>query len=168
MLGRSDERRLFPMIRFLLNDTEIRLSEAGPGDTLLDFLRLGRGLTGTKEGCAEGDCGACTVLLNGDPVNSCLVLAAMADGCEVTTIEGLADGTELDPVQQAFIDDGAIQCGFCSPGMIMKAKALIRKNPSPTRQEIREAMVGNLCRCTGYFKIVNAVEDAAAKTKAQE
>jgi aerobic-type carbon monoxide dehydrogenase small subunit (CoxS/CutS family) len=92
----------------------------------------------------------------------------MADGCEVTTIEGLADGTELDPVQQAFIDDGAIQCGFCSPGMIMKAKALIRKNPSPTRQEIREAMVGNLCRCTGYFKIVNAVEDAAAKTKAQE
>ena len=140
-----------------------------PHETLSQVLRGPQlNLTGTKQGCELGDCGACTVLLNGDPVNSCLVLAAMADGCEVTTIEGLADGTELDPVQQAFIDDGAIQCGFCSPGMIMKAKALIRKNPSPTRQEIREAMVGNLCRCTGYFKIVNAVEDAAAKTKAQE
>jgi len=140
-----------------------------PHETLSQVLRGSQlNLTGTKQGCELGDCGACTVLLNGDPVNSCLVLAAMADGCEVTTIEGLADGTELDPVQQAFIDDGAIQCGFCSPGMIMKAKALIRKNPSPTRQEIREAMVGNLCRCTGYFKIVNAVEDAAAKTKAQE
>jgi len=140
-----------------------------PHETLSQVLRGPQlNLTGTKQGCELGDCGACTVLLNGDPVNSCLVLAAMADGCEVTTIEGLADGTELDPVQQAFIDDGAVQCGFCSPGMIMKAKALIRKNPSPTRQEIREAMVGNLCRCTGYFKIVNAVEDAAAKTKAQE
>ncbi|NLE09140.1 MAG: (2Fe-2S)-binding protein [Dehalococcoidales bacterium] len=140
-----------------------------PHETLSQVLRGPQlNLTGTKQGCELGDCGACTVLLNGDPVNSCLVLAAMADGCEVTTIEGLANGTELDPVQQAFIDDGAVQCGFCSPGMIMKAKALIRKNPSPTRQEIREAMVGNLCRCTGYFKIVNAVEDAAAKTKAQE
>jgi aerobic-type carbon monoxide dehydrogenase small subunit (CoxS/CutS family) len=155
-------------ITLIVNGYEHELLVA-PHETLSQVLRGPQlNLTGTKQGCELGDCGACTVLLNGDPVNSCLVLAAMADGCEVTTIEGLANGTELDPVQQAFIDDGAIQCGFCSPGMIMKAKALIRKNPSPTRQEIREAMVGNLCRCTGYFKIVNAVEDAAAKTKAQE
>jgi len=155
-------------ITLIVNGYEHELLVA-PHETLSQVLRGSQlNLTGTKQGCELGDCGACTVLLNGDPVNSCLVLAAMADGCEVTTIEGLANGTELDPVQQAFIDDGAVQCGFCSPGMIMKAKALIRKNPSPTRQEIREAMVGNLCRCTGYFKIVNAVEDAAAKTKAQE
>jgi len=138
-------------------------------ETLSQVLRGPQlNLMGTKQGCELGDCGACTVLLNGDPVNSCLVLAAMTDGCKVTTIEGLADNGKMDQVQQSFIDQGAIQCGFCSPGMIMKAKALIKKNPSPTRQEIREAMVGNLCRCTGYFKIVNAVEDAAEKIKAQE
>ena len=122
-------------------------------------------LTGTKQGCETGDCGACTVLLDGKPVNSCLVLAQQADGRQVITIEGLSQDGKLHPVQQAFVEEGAIQCGFCTAGMILKAKALLDSNPSPSRREIRQAMVGNLCRCTGYFKIVNAVEKAATMMK---
>jgi carbon-monoxide dehydrogenase small subunit len=125
--------------------------------TLTQVLRENLRLTGTKQGCAVGDCGSCTVLLNGHPVNSCLVLAVEADGQEITTIEGMAGGERLHPLQQAFVDHGAIQCGFCSPGMLLSAKALLEKNPAPTEKEIREAISGNLCRCTGYQKIVEAI-----------
>lgn len=130
--------------------------------TLTQVLRENLRLTGTKQGCAVGDCGSCTVLLNGQPVNSCLVLAVEADGQEITTIEGLADGEKLHPLQQAFVDLGAIQCGFCSPGMILTSKALLDKNPAPTEKEIREAISGNLCRCTGYQKIVEAIASVKA------
>src|SRR3972149_556220 len=132
-----------------------------PNLTLLDLLRGKLGLTGTKKGCELGDCGACTVMLNGKTVNSCLVLAMEADGKEVLTIEGVSSGPVLHPIQQAFIDHGAIQCGYCTPGMIMSAKALLDRNPSPTEEEIRLGLVGNLCRCTGDVKIVEAVRAAA-------
>jgi aerobic carbon-monoxide dehydrogenase small subunit len=132
-----------------------------PNLTLVQFLREVLGLTGTKHGCGLGDCGACTVILDGEPVNSCLVLAVQAHGREVLTIEGLADNGVLHPIQQAFVDKGAIQCGFCSPGMILSAKALLDHNPKPTEIEIRTAISGNLCRCTGYQKIVEAVQEAA-------
>ncbi len=128
--------------------------------TLLDVIRDEIGLTGTKNGCGAGECGACTVLLDGLPINSCLMLAHEADGREVTTIEGLAAGGVLDPVQRAFVEHGAIQCGFCTPGMVLTAKALLDRNPDPTREEILEGLKGNLCRCTGYVKIVEAVEAA--------
>lgn len=124
---------------------------------LIDFLRENLRLTGVKEGCGEGECGACTVLLNGDPVNSCLVLAVQAEGAEIITIEGLAENGELNLLQKAFIDYGAVQCGFCTPGMILSAKALLDKNPHPSETEIRRAISGNLCRCTGYQAIVDAV-----------
>ncbi len=129
--------------------------------TLVQFLREDLGLTGVKHGCGLGDCGACTVILNGKPVNSCLVLAVQAAGGEVLTIEGLAENGMLHPIQQAFVDHGAIQCGFCTPGMILSAKALLDANPRPTEPEIRTAISGNLCRCTGYQKIVQAVQEAA-------
>ena len=129
--------------------------------TLLDFLRDDLLLTGAKKGCDEGDCGACTVLLDGRAVNSCLVLAMEANGKEVLTIEGLGHEGRLDPLQQAFIEKGAVQCGFCSSGMILSAKALLAKNPDPTDTEVRTAISGNLCRCTGYVKIVDAVLTAA-------
>ncbi len=132
-----------------------------PRRTLAELLRDDLGITGVKLGCGEGECGACTVLLNGLPVNSCLVFALEAQGCEVTTIEGLASGPELHPLQRAFIQQGAIQCGYCTPGMILTAKALLDRNPDPTEQEIRQALAGNLCRCTGYQKIVQAVRQAA-------
>jgi aerobic carbon-monoxide dehydrogenase small subunit len=132
-----------------------------PNRTLLQFLREDLGLTGTKHGCGLGDCGACTVILDGQPVNSCLVLAIQANGKEVLTIEGLAENGKLHPIQQAFVDKGAIQCGFCTPGMILSAKALLDANPKPTEQEIRMAISGNLCRCTGYQKIVEAIGEAA-------
>ena len=128
---------------------------------LLDALRDKCLLTGAKEGCSTGDCGACTVLLHGQPVTSCLVLAASAAGREITTIEGVAEGDALHPVQQAFMDGGGLQCGICTPGMIMTSIALLEENPSPTRDEIRSGLQGNLCRCTGYDKIVDAVEAAA-------
>jgi carbon-monoxide dehydrogenase small subunit len=120
-------------------------------------LRDGLGLTGSKEGCGDGNCGACTVLLNGRPVNSCLVLAVEVDGSDVFTIEGLARSGALHPLQQAFIDHGGLQCGFCTPGLVMVAYALLQENPHPTEQEVRMAIAGNLCRCTGYDKVVRAV-----------
>ena len=132
-----------------------------PNRTLLQFLREDLGLTGTKHGCGLGDCGACTVILDGQAVNSCLVLAIHANGREVLTVEGLAENGKLHPIQQAFVDKGSIQCGFCSPGMILSAKALLDANPKPTEQEIRMAISGNLCRCTGYQKIVEAIGEAA-------
>ena len=132
-----------------------------PNRTLLQFLREVLGLTGTKHGCGLGDCGACTVILDGQAVNSCLVLAIHANGREVLTIEGLAENGKLHPIQQAFVDKGSIQCGFCTPGMILSAKALLDANPKPTEQEIRMAISGNLCRCTGYQKIVEAIGEAA-------
>jgi len=129
--------------------------------TLLHVLREDLGLTGTKEGCGEGECGACAVILDGKLVNSCLVLALEADGGAVTTIEGLARGAELHPIQKAFIERGAIQCGFCTPGMILAAKALLDENPNPSEAEIREGIAGHICRCTGYSKIVEAIQAAA-------
>lgn len=128
--------------------------------TLVDILRERLGLTGTNKGCATGECGACTVIMNGDAVNSCLVLAVDADGAEITTVEGLAHSGNLDPLQQAFIDEGAVQCGFCTPGMIMVAKDFLRKNPNPSEDDYLTAISGNLCRCTGYIKIVNALKKA--------
>lgn len=136
--------------------------------TLLDFLRDQLGLTGTKKGCEQGECGACTVLLDGLPVNSCSTLAVECEGKEVTTIEGLAQNGELHPIQKQFIEKWALQCGYCTPGMIMSAKALLDHNPHPTEIEIREAISGNLCRCTGYAKIVEAIQAAAAEMNWEE
>ena len=129
----------------------------GEEETLLEVLRNRAGLTGTKRGCDSGECGACTVILDGRAVNSCCVLAVQADGCQVTTIEGLGERTHPHPLQEAFRDAGAVQCGFCTPGMVLTAKALLDRNPDPSREEIQEAMSGNLCRCTGYAKIEEAV-----------
>ncbi len=134
-----------------------------PRRTLLEVLREQLGLTGTKEGCDAGDCGTCTVLLDGKPVPSCLVLAIDAQGKDILTIEGLANGPELHPIQKAFVDYGAIQCGFCSPGMILTVKALLDRNPNPSEAEVRKAISGNLCRCTGYVKIIEATMMAAAQ-----
>ena len=136
-----------------------------PRMTLLEVLRDMVGLTGTKNGCSLGNCGSCTVLLNGKAVASCLVLAVEAQGKEVMTIEGLAQNGELHPMQQAFIDHGALQCGFCTPGMILSAKALLDENPDPTEDEVKEAISGNLCRCTGYTDAVSAVLDVAERMK---
>ena len=130
-------------------------------DTLLDLLRDRLGLTGTKEGCGNGNCGTCTVLLDGAPVNACLVLALEAPGRDITTIEGLS-GTALHPLQQALVEHGGTQCGFCTPGIVISAKALLDRNPKPTDAEIRHAIAGNLCRCTGYGKIVEAIAAVAA------
>jgi carbon-monoxide dehydrogenase small subunit len=131
--------------------------------SLLRFLRESLGLLGTREGCGRGDCGTCTVLLDGEPVLSCIMFAAAAQGRSVTTIEGISDGEKLDIVQQCFVEKGAIQCGFCTPAMVLVARALLARRPDPTRQEIREAIAGVLCRCTGYRKIVDAVAEAAAR-----
>ena len=133
--------------------------------TLLEVLREDLDLTGTKHGCELGECGACTVLLDGEPVLSCLVLAVECEGRSVQTIEGLARGPELHPLQAAFADFGGSQCGYCTPGVIMTAKALLERNPNPTKQEIKEATAGNLCRCTGYNQIVEAVEGAAEQLR---
>ncbi len=134
-----------------------------PRRTLLEVLREQLGLTGTKEGCDAGDCGTCTVLLDGKPVPSCLVLAVDAQGKDILTIEGVADGPKLHPIQKAFVDYGAIQCGFCSPGMILTAKALLERNPNPSEAEVRNAISGNLCRCTGYVKIIEAIMTVSAQ-----
>lgn len=136
---------------------QVRCLDVEPNTTLLEFLRERLGLTGAREACDTGGCGACTVLLDGRPVYSCLVLAVDCAGREVLTIEGLAPDGELHPLQQAFVQHGAIQCGFCTPGMVLTAKALLDENPRPTEREVREAIAGNICRCTGYVKIVEAV-----------
>jgi carbon-monoxide dehydrogenase small subunit len=137
----------------------------GPGETLLDVLRNRLGLTGSKEGCGTGDCGACSITLDGRLVCSCLVLGAEVEGREITTIEGLADGEKLHPLQTKFIEHAALQCGICTPGFLVAAKALLDRNPSPTDEEIRYALAGNLCRCTGYDKIVRAVKAASTEVR---
>jgi carbon-monoxide dehydrogenase small subunit len=144
-----------------LNDEEVAL-EIMPDALLVDLLRDQLGLIGTKEACGEGECGACTVLLDGQPVASCLMPALKAQGREVYTVEGLASGGNLHPLQKSFVEHGAVQCGYCTPGMLMSAKALLDKNPHPTDDEIKEAISGNLCRCTGYVKIVEAIKAASS------
>jgi len=134
--------------------------------TLLQALRDAAGLTGTKEGCLTGDCGACSVLMNGRVVDSCLVMAAEAEDAELTTVEGLADGTHLHPLQQRFLERAALQCGICTPGLLVAAKSLLDRNPNPTDHEIRYWLAGNLCRCTGYKQIIEAVQDAATDMRA--
>lgn len=145
------------LIQLTINDREYDVVVA-PNQTLADLLRYQLKLTGTKKGCDMGDCGSCTVLLDGKPVNSCLVLAMQAVGKKITTIEGLETDNGIHPIQKAFVEKGAIQCGFCSPGMILTAKSLLDKNPHPTELEIRKAISGNLCRCTGYQKIIDAIQ----------
>ena len=139
-----------------------RAVDVRPDATLVEALRDGLGLTGTKIGCGHGECGACTVLLDGEPVNSCLVFAAQCEGREVVTIEGLAESGELDRIREAFVEAGAVQCGYCTPGMAVSAYALLSSNPCPTRGDIVEAISGNLCRCTGYVKIIDAISKATA------
>lgn len=139
--------------------------DINPNQTLLDLLREELGLMGTKRGCEIGECGACTVLMNGQAVNACLVLAPQIDGQEILTVEGLADGEKLDVLQESFLDHEAVHCGFCTPGMLMSAKELLDGNQNPTEEEIRRAISGNLCRCTGYVQIVEAIKDASIKTR---
>ncbi len=129
--------------------------------TLMRMLRTSLALTGTKNGCSAGECGACTVLMNGEPVNSCMVLAVECDGAQIVTVEGLSHDSQLDPIQQAIIDAGGVQCGFCTPGILISSRALLDRNPDPSEEEIREALVGNLCRCTGYVRILESVRAAA-------
>jgi aerobic-type carbon monoxide dehydrogenase small subunit (CoxS/CutS family) len=143
-------------IQFSINGIQTTAT-VDPDKLLVDFLREDLGLKGTKKGCGIGECGACTVILDGRTVNSCMVLAVTVDGSSVTTIEGVSKDGQLHPLQQSFIEHGAVQCGFCTPGMILSAKALLDKNPHPTVQEIKTAISGNLCRCTGYTKIIKAV-----------
>jgi carbon-monoxide dehydrogenase small subunit len=151
-------------VKILVNG-EWKTAWVEPQTTLLELLRETWGLTGAKRGCDEGDCGACTVLLDGQPVNACLVLAVRVNGRKVTTIEGLGDEEHPHPLQTAFVQHGALQCGYCGPGMLLSAKALLDENPSPTEAEIRQALSGNLCRCTGYSKIIEAVQSASQGLK---
>jgi carbon-monoxide dehydrogenase small subunit len=144
---------------------ERRSLEVEAHRSLLDVIREDLELTGTKRGCDSGDCGACTVLLNGRPVNACLILAVQADGQDVSTIEGVALGDELHPIQEAFIEHGAVQCGFCTPAMIMTAKVLLEETPQPTKEEIRKAISGTLCRCTGYVQIIDAIQSCGRLSK---
>ncbi len=144
-------------IQFTVNGKNVSLAVPS-NKRLLDVLREDLGLTGTKEGCDVGECGACTVVMNGKGVHSCLVLAAQADGAEIITVEGLAQNGELHPLQKNFLEYGAVQCGFCIPGMLMSSYALLQENPRPDAEEIKEAIAGNLCRCTGYKQIIQAVE----------
>lgn len=153
------------IVRFRVNGEQTTV-HVEPTKTLLDVLREDLFLTGTKRGCDSGECGACTVLLNGQAVNSCLILAAELDGKDVLTIEGLSkDRKELHPLQKAFIEKGGVQCGFCTPGLIMTAKALLDENPNPTEEEVRDGVSGNLCRCTGYSKIVEAILTAGEEIR---
>jgi carbon-monoxide dehydrogenase small subunit len=152
-----EEMEMKTLINFKVNGKGYDLA-VEPNKTLVDLLRYDLGLTGTKKGCGTGECGSCTVIFNGKPVNSCLVLAIQANGAEILTIEGLKPPQGLHPLQQAFVEKGAIQCGFCTPGMILSASSLLKQNPNPTEAEIRTALSGNLCRCTGYQKIVEAVQ----------
>jgi len=145
---------------------ELKQWTIAPGDLLLDVLRR-EDYFGVKRGCETGECGACTVLVNGKPINSCLMFAAQAEGCEILTIEGVAQADKLDPLQEAFLEYGAVQCGYCTPGMILSAKALLADHPDPTEAEVREALAGNFCRCTGYLKPVEAVLAAAQVYRAR-
>jgi carbon-monoxide dehydrogenase small subunit len=148
------------LIEFYVNGDTYELA-VEPQTTLLEVLRDHLGLTGTKEACGTGECGSCTVLIEGKPILSCLALAVDYPNKEIVTIEGLSQGEKLTPVQQAFVDCGAVQCGFCTPGMILSTSALLKKNPSPSEEEIRKALEGHLCRCTGYNKIIEAINTAA-------
>jgi|TARA_B110000967_G_scaffold62264_1_gene64011 carbon-monoxide dehydrogenase small subunit len=148
-----------------INGDEVEFA-CQPGQTLLEVLRTELGMTGTKNGCGSGDCGACTVIVNDRPINACLVLGVELEGAQVETIEGMAEGTELHPLQQKFLDHAALQCGICTPGILNMAKAFLAKNPDPTESEVRFGLAGNLCRCTGYDKIVRAVLDAAQEMRA--
>ena len=150
----------FHKINVTVND-ELEQVVVPSNMTLMQMLRESLALTGTKNGCSAGECGACTVLLNGEPVNSCMVLAVECDGAKIVTVEGLAHDRQLDPVQEAIIDAGGVQCGFCTPGILISSRALLNRNPNPSDEEIREGLVGNLCRCTGYMRIVEAVKKAA-------
>ena len=153
------------IVEFTLNGEKVKY-DVRPDKRVLDFFRDELGLTGPKEACGEGECGACTIIVDGLNVHSCLMLAAELDGKDVWTIEGLkGPGEKLHPIQEAFVEAGAIQCRFCTPGMVMSTKVLLDNNPSPTREEIKKALEGNLCRCTGYYKIIEAVELAAEKLK---
>jgi carbon-monoxide dehydrogenase small subunit len=154
-------------IRFTLNGTPYEL-RVQPWITLLEIIREDLNLTGTKEGCGQGECGACTVIMGGKTVNSCLVPAAEADGEEIITIEGLPNGETLHPIQEAFVEHAGMQCGFCTPGMIMSAKALLERNPNPSEEDIREGIAGNLCRCTGYIKIIESISAAAEVMKKEK
>jgi len=149
-------------IRFTIN-REVKEIEVEPNKTLLKMLREDLDLIGVKEGCGAGECGACTVLVDNKPVNSCLMLAVEADGKKIITIEGLSDGINLDPLQKSFIKHNALQCGYCTPGMIISARALLDRNNNPSEEDIKEALAGNLCRCTGYQRVIDAVLDAAGK-----
>ena len=153
-------------ITFSLNGKDVTC-DVPEGATLLELLRRDFLLTGTKEGCSMGECGACTVLVNGEPVTSCLMMGAQADGTRVVTIEGLSNGPDLHPVQQGFIEEGGVQCGFCTPGMVMAAAALLERTPDPTVSEINCGISGNLCRCTGYAKIIRAIQTAARLRREQ-
>lgn len=152
----------FHKINVTVND-ELEQVVVPSNMTLLQMLRESLALTGTKNGCSAGECGACTVLLNGEPVNSCMVLAVECDGAEIVTVEGLAGDRQLDPIQEAIIEAGGVQCGFCTPGVLISSRAFLDRNPDPSEEQIREALVGNLCRCTGYARIVDAVKKAASK-----
>jgi carbon-monoxide dehydrogenase small subunit len=147
-------------LEFTVNDKK-RVLEVAADKRLIDILREDLGLMGTKEGCGEGECGACTILLDGKAIHSCLLVAAQISGRQVTTIEGLEKNGKLDPLQSAFVEEVAIQCGYCTPGMILSAKALLLENPAPTETEIRKALAGNICRCSGYTQIIRAVKRAA-------
>jgi carbon-monoxide dehydrogenase small subunit len=154
------------LLTMMVNGDEIDVAVT-PNTTLLEVLRDDLGFTGVKEGCSEGVCGACTVLMNGAPIRSCLTLALEAEGASITTIEGLASHGQLHPVQQAFVDQGAVQCGFCTPGMILSSKALLDRSPHPTDDDIKTALAGNFCRCTGYKKILDAVRSVATQSTAE-
>lgn len=151
-------------VRCTVNHKRVEV-ETAPNKRLLDMLREDLNLTSVKEGCSEGECGACTVLYNGEPVTSCCILAGQAQGADIVTLEGISPDGKPDAVQQAFMDSGAVQCGFCTPGMILSAEALLAKNPDPTEDEVKLAMSGNLCRCTGYAKIIEAVLLAARRRR---
>ena len=154
-------------ITFFLNGKETEV-DAPSDQRVVDLLREDLNLTGTKEGCGSGECGACTILVDGESRLSCLMLATQLEGRRITTIEGLAAGGKLHPLQEAFVESGAVQCGFCVPGMVLAAVDLLQRNPDPARMEIREGLSGNLCRCTGYQKVVDAVEGAAKKIKKEK
>ena len=151
-------------VKLRINSRDYELG-GEPNETLLEVLRERLGLTGTKSGCNTGDCGACTVLMDEKPVNSCLVLAVRAEGCRIYTVEGVAEEEDLHPLQEAFLEKGAVQCGFCTPGMLMSAKGLLSENPHPSKNEIQVALSGNLCRCTGYVKIIEAIESVTDNEK---